>query len=494
MSLVVKLLVVLVALFAGQLAYLVVARLFLSPLRSFPGPKWAALTEWWEVLHTAKCDRFMVIQKLHERHGPVVRIGPNQLSVASSKTFQHVFVTKCSSFVKSDFYATIQPGVGDKYSGLFNYTDHMRAMKERRDLQPMFSPASLKKMEARFEPLLDQMVLEMKKRDEMDMFNHLKYLLLDTIGDLAFGKSFGQLQTGEEHQYVTDFNRAFMLIGLQVTFSWLIPFIPYLPFKPIQDAYFGLQRVFKYARERVDAYLESDEDKTSTLLSGYLDTKTGQPKEPYTPWSVTIAGHGFVIAGSESSSITIAYMLYLLIKQPEAERRLRDELSTLPPKYSSTDLAGLRYFDAFLRETLRIFPPAPSPMPRIVPAGGFTMDGITYPPHTIISSQPYSIHRDPKVFDRPDAFDPDRWLTADKESKDLMTKAFVPFSAGQRGCVGRGLAWIHMQKTLARLLEEFEGFEMSRGMTDEDMELIERGALAKPRGTKLWVKYRVRET
>lgn len=176
----------------------------------------------------------MVIQKLHEQLGPVVRIGPNHLSIASSKTFQHVFVTKCSSFLKSDFYATIQPGVGDKYSGLFNFTDHARSVQERRDLQPMFSPASLRKMEERFEPLLDQMVLEMKKRDEMDMFNLLyanserawqsgcdltvcscrKYLLLDAIGDLAFGESFGQLQTGEEHQYVTDFNRAFMLIGL----------------------------------------------------------------------------------------------------------------------------------------------------------------------------------------------------------------------------------------------------------------------------------------
>jgi hypothetical protein len=118
-------------------------------------------------------DRFLVIQKLHEQHGPVLRIGPNQLSIASSKVFQHIFVTKCSSFVKSDFYAAIQPGVGEKYSGLFNFTDHARSVQERRDLQPMFSPANLKKMETRFDPLLDQMVLEMKKRDETDMFNLL---------------------------------------------------------------------------------------------------------------------------------------------------------------------------------------------------------------------------------------------------------------------------------------------------------------------------------
>lgn len=179
-------------------------------------------------------DRFLVIQKLHERHGPVVRIGPKQLSIASSKTFQYVFVTKCSSFLKSDFYSSIQPGIGDKYAGLFNYNNHAQAMSERHDMQPMFSPASLKKMEARFDPFLDQMVLEMKKGDEMDMFHLLyafetpphtlclvatnvscrKFLLLDAIADLALGESFGQLQSGKEHQYVTDFNKAFMVIGL----------------------------------------------------------------------------------------------------------------------------------------------------------------------------------------------------------------------------------------------------------------------------------------
>lgn len=81
-------------------------------------------------------------------------------------------------------------------------------------------------------------------------------------------------------------------------------------------------------------------------------------------------------------------MLYLLIKHPEVEKRLRAELATLPPNYSSTDLAGLRYFDAFLRETLRIFPPAPSPMPRVVPAEGFTIEGVTYPPHVSCQNLP----------------------------------------------------------------------------------------------------------
>ena len=80
---------------------------------------------------------------------------------------------KCSSFLKSDFYSTIQPGVGPKFAGLFNYTDHERSIAERRDLQPMFSPASLRQFEARYNVQLDQLVVAMKSDETIDMFRLL---------------------------------------------------------------------------------------------------------------------------------------------------------------------------------------------------------------------------------------------------------------------------------------------------------------------------------
>ena len=87
------------------------------------------------------------------------------------------------------------------------------------------------------------------------------------------------------------------------------------------------------------------------------------------------------IAGSEASSITLSYMLWLLIKKPEMQTKLRAELSTLPKGYNSVDLATLPYLDAFVRETLRVYPPAPSPMPRLVPPQGLSYEGIYYPPN-----------------------------------------------------------------------------------------------------------------
>ncbi|CAK7203110.1 hypothetical protein SEUCBS139899_005839 [Sporothrix eucalyptigena] len=257
--------------------------------------------------------------------------------------------------------------------------------------------------------------------------------MLDVIGDLSFNKTFGQVESGEEHQYVKDFNNAFMLIGLQTTFAFIIPFIPYLPFKGLKDAYFGLQRVFTYSQERVKEYLARDaSNKKGSLMSGYLDMNTGELKKGYSTWSIALAGHGFIIAGSEATSITLTYIIWNLIQYPEIDRKLRAELSTLPAESSYTELAKLPYMDSVIRETLRIYPPAPSPMPRIVPASGFSMGNVV--------------------------------------------------------CIGRGLAWMHIVKGLARILREFDRFELSEGMTADDMELVERGALAKPKSTKMWVK------
>ncbi|RKK76757.1 hypothetical protein BFJ69_g6706 [Fusarium oxysporum] len=341
-------------------------RLYLSPLRKFPGPWLAATSNAWEIYHSLTNDRFCAIHELHEKHGNVVRIRPNQVSVASPEAFHHVFVTKCSSFLKTDFYATIQLGIGPKYAGLFNYINHKQAMAERRDLQPMFSPGSMKHCEAKFDEQLDILMEAIKHRGKVDLF-------------------------------------------------------------------------------------------------------------------------GLLVAVSEATSITLTYLSWMLIKRPDVDHRLRLELSSLGKSYSSTDFANLPYLDAVIRETLRVYPPAPAPMPRVVPKSGSECGGVSYPPDTVISAQPYTIHRYEGVFEDPDEFRPERWLNVPPEKKDRMYRAFVPFSAGQRGCIGRGLAWMHIMKSVARTLQEFDSFELAEGMTDYDMDLIERGPLAKPRYTEMWV-------
>ncbi|KAH7129184.1 cytochrome P450 [Dactylonectria macrodidyma] len=344
-------------------SWTVTRNLLFSPLRRFPGPKIAALTRWWDIYHTVKCDKFKVIHELHRKHGPVVRVGPNHLSFSSPETFRQVYVKGCATFLKDrDFYANIQPGLGPKYSGLFNYTNHQQSIDERKLLQAKLSPSALRQYELRFLPILDTLVAIMKDKAELDLFAYFKFLMLDAIGDLAFNQSFHQLESGEEHQYVIDFNNAFTLIGLS-----------------LKDAYYGLQRVFKYAQTRVDAFLSEEKPKPGTLMEAYLEN--GKPKPPYTPWYIALSGHGFIVAGSESTSITLTYVVWLLIKHLDIQRRLRLELKNVPPDATGAHLASLPLLDAVIKETLRIYPPAPSAMPRVVPSRGAEMEGINYPPN-----------------------------------------------------------------------------------------------------------------
>lgn len=89
----------------------------------------------------------------------------------------------------------------------------------------------------------------------------------------------------------------------------------------------------------------------------------------------------YSVAGSESTSITLTYLFWLLIKHPDIQRRLRVELQTVPQDDTGAYLASLPFLDAVLKETLRIYPPAPSAMPRVVPSGGAEVEGVHYPPN-----------------------------------------------------------------------------------------------------------------
>lgn len=81
----------------------------------------------------------------------------------------------------------------------------------------------------------------------------------------------------------------------------------------------------------------------------------------------------------------------MLIKRPDVDHRLRLELSSLGKSYSSTDLANLPYLDGVIRETLRVYPPAPAPMPRVVPKSGFEFEGVSYPPDVKLPNSAWQI-------------------------------------------------------------------------------------------------------
>ncbi len=100
-----------------------------------------------------------------------------------------------------------------------------------------------------------------------------------------------------------------------------------------------------------------------------------------------------------------------------------------------------------------MYPPSTFGLPRRTPPEGAPILGDFVPGETSVSISAYVAHRDPKVFSEPEEYRPERWLGDD--AKDLQA-AFISFSTGARGCIGRNISYLEQTVLLASVVHRFE--------------------------------------
>jgi cytochrome P450 len=155
------------------------------------------------------------------------------------------------------------------------------------------------------------------------------------------------------------------------------------------------------------------------------------------------------MAGYETTSHLLAWTWALLGRHPAAESALQAELDAVltgsAPSYA--DLARLPYTEAVIKEALRLYPPAYGfgrQAVRPVEIGGYVL-----PKGALVFIYPYLVQRDPRWFDQPDAFLPERWLSG-LEAR-LPKFAYFPFGGGARICIGSAFALMETRLILATL-------------------------------------------
>jgi len=159
------------------------------------------------------------------------------------------------------------------------------------------------------------------------------------------------------------------------------------------------------------------------------------------------------IAGHETTAQMLAWTWYALSQNPAAEARLHEELDSVLAgrPVEAADLGRLPYLQAVMNESLRLYPPAYI-MARetIEPCeiGGYEFR----PGSTIIFSQ-WVTQRDPRYYDDPDAFRPERWL--DGLASQLPAGAYFPFGDGPRRCIGQGFALLEAAIVIGTLARKF---------------------------------------
>ena len=168
-----------------------------------------------------------------------------------------------------------------------------------------------------------------------------------------------------------------------------------------------------------------------------------------------------ILGARDTTTVALIWALSLLLNNPEALKNAQVELDTHVGKerwVSDSDLKNLTYLEAVIKETLRLYPAAPIPMPREA-ITDCIVSGYHIPASTRLVVNLYKIHRDPRVWQDPLEFRPERFLTTHKDyGVRGQNFKLMPFGAGKRICPGVSFALHTMQFTLASLLH---GFEMS---------------------------------
>lgn len=159
-----------------------------------------------------------------------------------------------------------------------------------------------------------------------------------------------------------------------------------------------------------------------------------------------------MLAGHDTTAAGLTWLCYFLAIHPEVAEKVAAEGRTLPEQPQLSDLSRLRYCEQVVRETLRLFPPAPTVFLRqaLEPV---EIAGYPLAAGTLVHLPLMTLQRDPEYFPDPLRFDPDRWTP--EASAGRPEWCYFPFGGGPRVCLGQSFAMLEMTLAAALLARHY---------------------------------------
>ncbi|KAJ6111538.1 hypothetical protein N7523_007599 [Penicillium sp. IBT 18751x] len=440
-----------------------------NPLSRIPGP---SISRWTDIVYLYYWLAGQVpyyVHDLHEKYGPIVRTGPNRVDVCDINAVKEIHKTN-SRFLKSAWYRTLLP---NGIENVFSTTDPYFHSTRRRLLASPISDSSLHQheglIEGRVRMAISKMAKENKSRGVADVFKWWLFMATDIIGELSFGESFRMLEAGEKTQYSLDLERVSALQPIRTTFPTMVKLGNYFPLPIFKHTQECGKRMAMYASQSVDRYKKMIDENPSnpkkTLFTKLFDTeKSGVSSD-----DIKKEAQGYIVAGSDTTAVTLTYLTYAVCGDSRIRDKLAAEVAALSEPIHDNDLRNLPYLNMVINETLRLHTAVPFGLPRTVPSEGANFNGYLLPSGVTVSTQSYSLHRDPTVFPDPFDFKPERWENPTKEMKDIS----IPFGGGSRICMGIHLARMELRLGTALFFREFPKARRSdkEGMSARDMEM-----------------------
>jgi cytochrome P450 len=319
--------------------------------------------------------------------------------------------------------------------------------RQRRLAQPAFHKQRINEYSPAMLECAEAQVRNWRDGETRNVAQEMMELTLEAAVRTLFGTTLpGEAQhVGRAMTFLMRYSLGRARKPLQIPASWPTP----KNLRANREYHFLDSLVYRIISERKAQAGSNHRNDLLSLLMGAMDEDGSQmTRKQLRDETMTL-----FLAGHETTAITLAWTWYLLAQHPAVEGRLEEELRSIlggrPPEIA--DLARLPFLHAVVYEVLRLYPPAYI-LARVAVAP-FRIGQYDFPAgETVLLSQ-WVMHRDPRYYDEPDAFRPERWL--DGLADRLPPGAYFPFGDGPRRCIGQGFALLESALVISTIAQRF---------------------------------------
>ncbi|KAG8865168.1 hypothetical protein FRB96_000057 [Tulasnella sp. 330] len=463
---------------AGTCVY----NLWFHPLRNVPGPWYTAISPVYITFKDLAFQKPYVIHSLLEKYGGIVRLAPNLVLFADQAATKIAY----SRFPKSEWYKAIKTNNNDHAMTTLDSAHHA---VRKRAYAPHYTPTNLVLYQPEIHEFTNDCVDKIRIYDGQKPFDCLvlfRRLLTDIIFICSYGSRIQSIKQWDIINHTTDPSSGIItavnLFPMRGVFLSLVGHTVFkvldsLPIASVRPFFDSDKIVADYVIRAKDEVLERDPafkttgehtpvntDERLSLVHRLLrQSLTAKPQDKLSDADILSEAMAHTIAGVETSSTTLTYMMYNLARYPAILAQLREEIDPLmhgeEGRHQIPDilvLNNLPYLNAFYKESMRLYGAVPSMLERVVPPAldgkDFVVKGFKIKPGTIVATQGYTLHRDPTVFPEPEAFKPERWLNETEE----MKAHWMPFGTGTRICGGLNLAHMSLRIIAVAIARNFD--------------------------------------
>ncbi|KAK6920619.1 Cytochrome P450 [Dillenia turbinata] len=297
----------------------------------------------------------------------------------------------------------------------------------------------------------------------VNLWDILLVMLIKILCEFGFGEEF----EGEEHaKRFKTLLEDFLLVSVSFSFKEFFPSIGWM------DKFTGFEAKLQEISKELDAFLGnvikkhehsmkrahvlSDEEKDCVDILLHHRSNSGHGGADLTMDNMKGLLMNLLIGGSDTSAATIEWTMAELVRNPTAMKKAQEEVRRVVGKNANLDaddISQLEYLKSAIKETLRLHPPAPLMLPRQT-SSWVKLNGYDIPPKTNVLINVWAIQRDPKLWDMPEDFRPERYYDNPVDFKGQHFE-FLPFGSGRRGCPGIAISLSTVEFVLAHLLYWF---------------------------------------